>query len=735
MKFELERFKQSNVARIFVAYAVVAFGLMQIFDYLLPIIEAPLWVAQTLTLLLFLGFPISLLVGWVTQRPVVSAGSAKETNEPSYAHSMSRQRLILIGLGSSAIFGFLGFISMPYLLDQASFNNRVVVAEPNVLQSPARRGVRTELNLGTTGLHGFFGIKTEIALSPDGTKLAYIEYVGSGGNIYLRDLLNLDSVRLLVTMQNPASGRLSFSSDGEWVVYLDDRRLNRVRIEGGAPQELSPNRISNGGVAATEDAFYFSTNGGAALSKLSLALGGEIEELISGSTTFWWPRVLPGDTHLLVTTSADSNSVGATGTVELIDLSTLERKVLLESAFNARYAATGHIVFSRDASIWAVPFDLAMMEITGDQVPVVQGVETDQRRGAAIYSFSEDGRLAYLRGEEVGSGSGGLALAKISRDGSETDIVDLETGLYGNLSLSPDERQVALTIFQSPTVSDVWLWDLNRDILGRRTFEGNASRPIWSPDGQNIIYRVLDSSSDDSPNGIWSIRANGTAQPVPLFLSDRQTWPRTISDDGDLIFTMNSGTLFETYTTSLGDVNNSAEIQAAQLDLAPEVNAYSGPILSPNNLWLAYSTMETGTPEVYVRPWPDIESGKWQVSIGGGYLPYWNKATNEILYQNMNGGRSRVVYREGQTESDNRPTFLEFDRPEVLASSPNVTQTENRLRAWIYRASMGDFLGVIAPNMAINEGLAADILSNQTTLVVVEEWFDELKSLVVAEPE
>ena len=122
MKFELERFKQSNVARIFVAYAVVAFGLMQIFDYLLPIIEAPLWVAQTLTLLLFLGFPISLLVGWVTQRPAVTAESSVERSDSNLVNSMSKQKLILIGLGSSAIFGFLGFVSMPYLLDQASFS-------------------------------------------------------------------------------------------------------------------------------------------------------------------------------------------------------------------------------------------------------------------------------------------------------------------------------------------------------------------------------------------------------------------------------------------------------------------------------------------------------------------------------------------------------------------------------------------------------------------------------------
>ena len=123
MKFQWETFKQSNVARIFIAYAVVAFGLMQVFDYLLPIIEAPLWVAQTLTLLLFLGFPISLLVGWVTQRPMVTKETASIGSDTQYAHGLSRQKLLLIGLGSSAIFGFLGLILMPYLLDQAAFNN------------------------------------------------------------------------------------------------------------------------------------------------------------------------------------------------------------------------------------------------------------------------------------------------------------------------------------------------------------------------------------------------------------------------------------------------------------------------------------------------------------------------------------------------------------------------------------------------------------------------------------
>ena len=210
MKFELEKFKQSNVARIFIAYAVVAFGMMQIFDYLLPVIEAPLWVAQTLTLLLFLGFPISLLVGWVTQRPFLSPENEIEEIDPGYAHTLSRQKLILMGLASSALFGFLGFVSMPYLLDQASFNSANNFGDGEAQQAATRRGVRTEVNLGETGAHTFFGFKTEVAIAPDGTKFAYIKHTDLGGEIYIRDLLTLDSDRRLATFTGPTSGKLSF---------------------------------------------------------------------------------------------------------------------------------------------------------------------------------------------------------------------------------------------------------------------------------------------------------------------------------------------------------------------------------------------------------------------------------------------------------------------------------------------------------------------------------------------
>ena len=119
MTSDWDKFKQSNIARILIGYALIVFAFMQIFDYLLPVIEAPLWVSQTLTLILFLGFPVSLLVGWVTQKPATHSERSFSADESKPLYSMPRQKLVLIGLGSSVIFGFLGLVLMPYMLGQS----------------------------------------------------------------------------------------------------------------------------------------------------------------------------------------------------------------------------------------------------------------------------------------------------------------------------------------------------------------------------------------------------------------------------------------------------------------------------------------------------------------------------------------------------------------------------------------------------------------------------------------
>ncbi|MEE2875165.1 MAG: hypothetical protein VYD09_01375 [Chloroflexota bacterium] len=730
MSFDLERFKQSNVARIFVAYAVVVFASMQIFDYLLPIIEAPLWVAQTLTLILFLGFPISLLIGWATQRPPTE--SSLDDASKNLGSTVPRQKIIIIGLASSVLFGFLGLVLMPYLLDQAAYSPGID-SEATISQMPIRRGIRTDLNLGFTGVHPFWGYRTRLALSPNGTQLVYLEQNQTGGDLMVRDLLTTDEPRVLFSYSRSAAyvGFFEFSSDGEWVIVKRDSSLFRVRIEGGAAQQITEGAY-NAGFYATDTHVYFTDQGTGDLVKVDLGGNGPREVIATAyDEYFFWPQLLPNGTHMLVTAADSPNGTATTGRIQLINLQSLERETLIETAFNGRFAESGHIVFSRDASVWAVPFDLAELDLAGEQAPVLLGVETDQRRGVANYAFSEDGRLVYLRGSSLNLQSGALLLTRFARDGNLIPA-DIEAQQFGHIALSPNERQVALTLYENSATSDIWVWDLNRDILGRRTFGGNASRPVWSLDGRNIIYRVYDIENPDN-GGIWTIAANGGSQPSSIFSSKELVWPWTIDSEGQLLFTMNSGPRgvysLNLSQKQLGDLPE-AQQQASSIEIMPQnPTEYVSPSISPNGSWLAYVSAETGVNQVYVRPYPAVDAGKWQASVGGGIAPVWNTEENELFYHYA-GSQFSVKYSEQDFNSEGMPTYIEFDRP--------IESTQIPLRhglslnpSWVYSGQRDEFIGITDPGSVVNQEVDLEkLLEEQISLVVIEDWFSELKSLV-----
>ncbi len=734
MSFDFERFKNSYIARIFVAYAVVVFASMQIFDYLLPIIEAPLWVAQTLTIILFLGFPISLLIGWATQRP--SSDYSVDGNVPrNLGSTITRQKLVIIGLASSALFGFLGLVLMPYMLDQAEYSSELSLSD-TISQAPLQRGIRTELNLGFTGVHPFWGFRTAVDLSPDGTKLVYLNQNVGGSDIMIRDLLTLDPPRILHSYSRGGAGFVGFfdfSADGEWIVFKDDSTLQRVRIEGGAPQNIIQDP-HNSGYLVTDEHAYFTDQSTGNLIRADLG-GNEGPKVIAeeDGEFFFWPQLLPGNSHLLITATTNSTAAASTSRIQIIDLDSLERETLIETAFNARYADSGHILFSRDASVWAVPFNIYDLELKGDQVPVVLGVETDQRRGAANYAFSKNGRLIYLPGDSLNLTGGAFSLVKFSRD-SDLTAPDIEDKQFGHVAISPNERQVALTLYESSATSDIWIWDLNRDILGRRTFAGNATRPIWSDDGRNIIYRIQDLDEPGS-GGLWTVAANGSSQPSPLFQTRERVWPHFITANGTLFFTMHSGPL-GVYSVELPQNKDSAgpEQQATSLELMPgNPSEYASLDISPNGHWLSYVSAETGVNEVYVRPYPEIETGKWQASIGGGVSPLWNKNGTELFYY-FGGEQFSVSYSEEEFNAKGEPTYIEFDRPMKIAQVPlrtGVTIND----PWAYSSQRDEFIGITNSSILGDDDALESLLAEQASLVVIEDWFAELSTLAPPKPD
>ena len=721
MKFELEKFKQSNVARIFVAYAVVAFGLMQIFDYLLPIIEAPLWVAQTLTLLLFLGFPISLLVGWVTQRPSVSSETEVAGSDSGYAHTLSRQKLILIGLGSSAIFGFLGFISMPYLLDQASFSRGLV--EPVVSSGNNYRGFRASLNLGVTGYRAIHETSTDIALSQDGMSLAFLRHYGGGNaQLYIKDLTDPtpESERFLGEINNAGgSGLMFFSQDSNWLHFISGANLHRVRVEGGAFQTISNDfSVLRSGFTTFEDDVIFSnatdnilysiSGSGGEIAPLPISLTDESRQVMS------WPRIISDESKKLLFTSSDTAQSIGLGSIELFDFESGETTRLIETASNARYVESGHIIFVRDAALWAVPFDVQSFKIAGEEVPVIQGIESNGSLGHATYSVSRTGRLIYLSGSDGADTGGQGQLAWLDKTG-QTQSVEMEGRLFGHPKVSPNGQFIAVTVYEPDGDSDVWVWDVTRKTLGRRTFEGNGSHSVWSSDSERIYYSF-------GSEGIRVVLANGTEQPQALMSTGEPAIPNSISERDGLVFTMGSPP--EIFLLPMGQSEN-PEVVATKLDLAPSSRfAVPLPEISMDGNWISYASDESGVAQVYVRPFPNIDGGKWQVSIEPAFQAHWNPDGSEMYFWSADNKQLSTALTIGPVGDNGRPNLIEFGVPVEMFSRIG-TRNFNTVPAWDYSPYNENFIFL----EQLGGASSFDSVEAQTNLVVVENWFEELRSL------
>ena len=703
-----ERFKQSNVARIFLAYAVVAFGLMQVFDYLLPIIEAPLWVAQTLTLLLFLGFPISLLVGWVTQRPIVTAGDERLASEPGYAQNLSRQKLILIGLGSSALFGFLGLILMPYLLDQASFSS---ISRSNSLAGlPSFRSLRYQINLGETRARGW-GSRTDIALSPDGNTLVFAVYEPPMMSLMVKDMSSFDEAKLLTSMNlGPAQGYPQFSEDGQWIYYHQGDAIFRVRLEGGTPQNVVENGASPSGLAVSGQRLIYHNSNSSSLEVLDISSGqvspiGGIA-LEKGVHNHTWPHILEDGKTILATRGVRGSY--SDSSIDVIDLETGEVTEIIPVGFKAVYARSGHIIFARGDSIWAQPFDINTLRLQGDAVPIIFDTEIYEPFGNVGIALSDSGRLIFIDGEIEGGASGTEVPVFVDRTGDER-LLEIELNNYASPQISPDESQLALQIIQDGG-SDVWVYDLESQTLGRRSFNLGSGRPIWSWDGRQVIYACEN-------NVICTVASNGTAPASRLVGGIEDIRPTYHDSAGDLLVTQGSDRTVFRYSS-----DPSRENALTNLELGPQMTEFAQ--LSPDGNWIAYASNETGQFEIYVRPYPDIEMGKWQVSRRGGQFPIWKADLTELFWwsRNLDVSSSDVSVVSNEEGSDE----IRFSNPRALFTA---NYQPNGWPPFDYASKTDEFIFIKNNSLDVE-----DVLRSQTHLSVIENWFEELAFSAPSDP-
>jgi serine/threonine-protein kinase len=403
---------------------------------------------------------------------------------------------------------------------------------------------------------------------------------------------------------------------------------------------------SRGASWGEDDMIVFAPNPSSGLYRVSAA-GGEPEPLTTldeaaGEATHRWPQVLPGGKAVLFTSHTQQAGGFDNATIEVLVLATGERKVLRRGGSYGRYVPSGHLVYVNQATLFAVPFDLDRLEVTGSPAPVVQQVSWDVAHGGAQFAFSDTGRLAYVAGDAT---LPEYPVVWVDANGETTPLLD-ERGSYGNPRLSPEGKRLALTVLRDGNW-DIWVYDLERGVSTRLTFdEASDTEQIWSPDGEYLAF----SSDINGADNLYRKRADGSGELERLTESQTSEWATSWSRDGRFITYIKSDNAFDLWTVPLeGDRKPQVFLSTPFREAVAE--------FSPNGRWMAYASTESGRSEVYVRPFPP-GGGKWQVSDGGGGFPRWSRDGTELFYRTDEGLMVASVETAGDTFRAGKPRTL-----------------------------------------------------------------------------
>ena len=452
-----------------------------------------------------------------------------------------------------------------------------------------------------------------MALSPDGSRLVYT------GNdaLYLRAVDRTEPTRVRGT-----EGARSpfFSPDGEWIGFWANSELQKVSIRGGAPESLAEIVNLMGAQWGADGTIVFS-DAGAGILRVS-ADGGTPEVLVpraESALVAQGPQILPGGTTVLFTLGSFGNWHEAQIVAQ--SLETKERKVLIDGGRDARYLTTGHLAYVLDGTLLAVPFDVDELAVMGSAVALVEGVKTGgTASGAAQFSVSDTGTLVYQPGSEESR-----TLVWVDREGREEAIAAEPRG-YTNPRISPDGSRVALDLRERET--DIWIWNFARETLTRLTFDPDSDMyPVWTPDGSRLAF-----TSNRGRAGVARLHwksADGTGSVERLAETDATQFPTSATPDGKRL-------LFD-YSSSDSGTRNRQQLGILSFGGSPELllsTEFSdrNAEVSPDGRLVAYESNALGRYDIYVRPFPNVEAGRWLVSKDGGSRPLWSPDGRELFY-------------------------------------------------------------------------------------------------------
>ena len=520
-------------------------------------------------------------------------------------------------------------------------------------------------------------------LSPDGTRLAFVA-AGSDQKrrIYVRSLGQLQAAALSGTenARDPF-----FSPDGQWLGFFADDKLKKISAQGGSGVALCDAPNAYGGSWSEDGTIVFSPDTQAALLKVSSA-GGTPQPLTTldkpaNEVTHRWPQVLPGGKAVLF---MSNTHVGNFEDADIVvySMSTGQRKTVLRGGYYPRYLPSGQLVYMHEGTLFASRFDLQRLEVTDQPVPVLEGVAALPRFGGAQFSFSDGGGLVYVAGR---SAAQNVSIYWMDRGGKFTSLRETP-GAYLRPAFSPDGKRLALQIDEAKR-ADIWVYEWERDTLTRLTFGGKTSfAPVWTPDGQRITYVGVGKSGEYE---LYWKRADGAGDALCLTQSKTPKFYISWRPDGKLLAfeQANSGARSNILVMTMEGDEKSGWKPGEPKPFFNSAFDEEQPAFSPDGRWLAYVSNESGTYEVYVRPFPG-PGGKWQVSTGGGSFPKWSRTGKELFYRTQENTIMGAGYMaSGDTFRPDKPRLWSPGQFTELAGNLNFELHPDGKRFAVLKAS------------------------------------------------
>jgi serine/threonine protein kinase len=540
-----------------------------------------------------------------------------------------------------------------------------------------------------------------LAVSPDGNRLVYSTAEG----LYLRSMDNLNARFIPGTDENPQQP--FFSPDGKWIGYYSapDQELKKISISGGAPVALCNTENFTGAKWYSNKTIVY---GGSLNEIMRVPENGGTPELLIKAVDIGYgvlPQILPDGKSVLFTIIT-----GKEDRIVVQSLESGEQKELF-SGRSAQYLSTGHIVYGLGDSLFAVSFDLKRLEVSGSPILIAEGIAGSLRSDLPQYAVSDSGTLAYITGTMGSTKVNQRVLVWVDGEGKEEPLPAPADAYFGP-RISPDGTKLVVTI-DSGRNSDIHIWDMIRENFMQLTFnEADEDDPLWTPDGKRILF---ESYRDEGHSGIYWKAADGTGKAEKLItIPDTLIFPYSWSSDGRILAIVEIIEAGTGRNAVIGLVSLDGEINRKSL-LHERYNE-SQPQISPDGRWIAYISYETGQPEIYVRPFPEVDKGKWKISTNGGNSPLWSADGRELYYRCGNA----VM----MVEVEIKPSF-EHSAPKVLFQGNYASYFMYEAHPWDISADGKRFL-----MMKESTGATSTGKTPRPRINIVLNWDEELKKRV-----